>query len=369
MYFYSVKPKMQSLSNHAVGQGPESESKLVVLATGGTIAGTADSATDNTGYVAAQLGVEHLLAAVPALPALLASQARPCTLVGEQLAQLDSKDMSHEVWRKLALRVAELLADPSVRGIVITHGTDTLEETAYFLHRVLAPTKPVVLTAAMRPATSMHADGPQNLLDACSVALHPGAQGVVVAFASVVWAGAEVRKAHTYRIEAFDGGDASPLARLEDGVLTQLRPWPGQLRSLGMPAGIVSAMLELPALGPEVLKPLPWPSVQLVFNHAGADGSVVDALLALGTQQPFAAVRGLVVAGTGNCTLHETLEAALERASRSGVQVLRATRVARGGVRDKAGEAWLNAGSLTPAQARVELLLRLLSAEAGAQGD
>ena len=151
-----------------------SSKKLVVLGTGGTIAGTAQRAADNLGYTAAQLGVGQLLEAVPGLAHLLAGR----TLVSEQVAQIDSKDMSFVVWQQLALRVSHYLAQPDVTGLVITHGTDTLEETAYFLHAVLPGTllagKPVVLTCAMRPASSLTLDGPQNLLDAVAVATAPG---------------------------------------------------------------------------------------------------------------------------------------------------------------------------------------------------
>src|SRR5580765_4402843 len=122
---------------------------VVVLGTGGTIAGAARDATDNVGYVAAQRGVAELLREVPAL----AAPPDGAPIEAEQVAQLDSKDMTHAVWRTLALRCAHHLARPEVAGIVVTHGTDTLEETAWFLQRVLAPAdKPIVLTAAMRPA-------------------------------------------------------------------------------------------------------------------------------------------------------------------------------------------------------------------------
>ncbi|HEY9237773.1 MAG TPA: asparaginase, partial [Burkholderiaceae bacterium] len=126
-------------------------SVVVVLGTGGTIAGTASDASDHIGYVAAQRGVGELLQAVPALTGAGAGAA----IESEQVAQLDSKDMTHAVWRELAQRCAHHLARPEVAGIVVTHGTDTLEETAWFLQRTLAPQRPIVLTAAMRPATAM----------------------------------------------------------------------------------------------------------------------------------------------------------------------------------------------------------------------
>jgi L-asparaginase len=303
-------------------------SKVVVLGTGGTIAGTAASATDAVGYTAAQLGVAQLVAAVPAL----AGQ----DLEAEQVAQLDSKDMDFATWQRLAERCAFHLARDEVAGVVVTHGTDTLEETAYLLHRVLAPAKPLVLTAAMRPATSVQADGPQNLLDAVAVARDAGAQGVLAVLAGRVWAGAELRKVHTLRLDAFDAGDAGPLAAVEEG---RLRWWRAAPRGKA---------LGLERIARDAAQ---WPWVEVVFNHAGASGRVVDALVA-------ERVAGIVAAGTGNGTLHRDLEAALLRAQAAGVRVLRTTRCAAGPV---LGEAALpSAGTLSPWQARVELLLQLL---------
>ena len=190
-------------------------SKLVILGTGGTIAGTAARPDDAVGYTAARLGIGHLVAAVPAL--------RDADLELEQIAQIDSKDMDVATWQALAARAAHHLARAEVRGVIVTHGTDTLEETAYLLQRVLAPFKPLVLTGAMRPATSIAADGPANLADAVATARDAHAHGVLVAFAGRVWSGAELRKVHSYRTDAFNAGDAGPLALVEEGALRWLR--------------------------------------------------------------------------------------------------------------------------------------------------
>ena len=306
------------------------DSKIVILGTGGTLAGTAADPGDNVGYRAAQIGVAELVARIPALADV--------ALQTEQVAQIDSKDMSFAIWRALAARVAYHVDRSDVAGVVITHGTDTLEETAYLLQRVLSPDKPVVLTAAMRPASALFSDGPQNLLDAVRVAQHPGAQGVVVALAGRIHSGLDVRKLHTYRVDAFGSGDAGALGTVQEGLLTLWRPWPG------------GAALGLPLMARE--KP---PRVAIVTSHGDADGSIVDALRAHG-------IDGIVVAGTGNGSLHRRLEAALMRArDDGGVQVLRCSRVAQGAVVPTALDAFESAGSLTPGQARVELLLRLLS--------
>ena len=144
---------------------------IVVLGVGGTIAGTAASPQDGVDYAAGQLRAADLVARIPALAAW--------RLQTEEVARIDSKDIDFAVWAKLATSVAYHLDRSDVAGIVVTHGTDTLEETAYLLQRVLAPDKPVVLTAAMRPATALGADGPRNLLDAVRVAALEGARGVV----------------------------------------------------------------------------------------------------------------------------------------------------------------------------------------------
>jgi L-asparaginase len=306
-------------------------SKIVVLGTGGTLAGTASDPGDNVGYRAGQIGIAALVERIPALAGM--------ALQTEQVAQIDSKDMGHAVWRRLATRVAHHIELADVAGVVITHGTDTLEETAYLLQRVLAPHKPVVLTAAMRPASALLSDGPQNLLDAVRVAGHPGARGVVAVLAGRIHSALDVRKIHTYRVDAFGSGDAGALGAIQEGLLTLWRPWPN------------GEALGLPVLARE--KP---PRVAIVTSHADADGSVVDALRAHG-------IDGIVVAGTGNGTLHHGLEQALLRArEEGGVQVLRCSRVADGAVVPTTRDAFESAGALTPAQARVELLLRLLRA-------
>ena len=311
-----------------------SASCLVVLGTGGTISGKAGSARDNVGYSAGLVGVSDLLDGVPGLDALT---GRGLRLEAEQLAQIDSKDMSHAVWRRLAERVAAHLAREDVSGIVITHGTDTLEETAYLLQRVLSPAKPVVLTAAMRPASSSEADGPANLRQALEVASLPDARGVLAVVAGTVWSGLEVRKVHPYRLDAFSAGDAGPIGYLEEGRLRRLRDWPR-----GEPLGL------------DVLAAEVWPEVQIVVSHGGADGRLVDLLRAAGVQ-------GIVVACTGNGTIHDDLRASLMRAGQAGVAVLRALRHGAGEILPGSAETLPSAAGLTPAQARVELLLRLLA--------
>lgn len=321
--------------------------KLIVLGTGGTIAGTAALDGDNIGYTAAQIGVAQLLHAIPALAEL------PCELVSEQVAQIDSKDMSFSLWQRLLVRTVYWLADPQVQGVVITHGTDTLEETAFFLHlalpRDLLGAKPVVLTCAMRPATALNSDGPQNIRDAIAVALTPGAKGVVAVCAGTLHTAMDVQKIHTYRLDAFDSGDAGPLGYVEEGAVRLLKNWPLAPESIAYNA-IKNIDIQSN-----------WPRVEMVMNHAGASALMVDALLAQSASGQVEPVRGIVVAGTGNGSLHHDLEAALLRAQASGVAVRRSTRCAMGQVIPVLNAAIAHSEGLSPVKARIALMLELMA--------
>jgi L-asparaginase len=320
--------------------------KILVLGTGGTIAGTASSASDNIGYTAAQVGVAQLLDALPALTNVL----RNHELHSEQVAQVDSKDMRFDIWLVLAQAVTHHLAKPDVTGVVITHGTDTLEETAFFLHNVLPPelinAKPVVLTAAMRPASSASPDGPQNLMDAVAVALTEGAHGVVAVCTGTVHSAQDVQKSHTYQLNAFSSGDAGPLAYVEEAQVRLLKNWP-----------LAQVNKALKAIE-NAANQIGWPRVDIVMNYAGVDGAVVDALLR--PSDGVAPVRGLVVAGTGNGTIHHDLEAALRRALQAGVKVVRATRCANGRVLSTAQSEFAHSNGLSPVKARIALMLDLM---------
>jgi L-asparaginase len=311
---------------------------IVILGTGGTIAGRAASVSDNIGYTAAQVGVEELLAAIPAL-------AQAGTVQTEQVAQIDSKDMSFAVWAQLATRVSHYLGQPDIQGIVITHGTDTLEETAFFLQALLAPAKPVVLTCAMRPATALVPDGPQNLLDAVAVARHAGAQGVVAVCAGVIHGAADIQKVHTYRLDPFSSGDAGPTGYVEEGAVRLLRNWPEP--KAGYTQGAIKNIAKL-------TRPADVPRVEIVMNHAGAGGAMVQALQAQGVQ-------GLVVAGTGNGSLHHELEAALLKAQAAGVKVVRASRCLNGRILPTPADQIPDSEGLSPVKARVQLILQLLA--------
>ncbi len=294
--------------------------KIVVLATGGTIAGLAANADQPDQYIAGQVGVEDLL------QGLLSNDKELCA---EQVAQIDSKDMSFALWQSLLGRVAQALAQEDVEGVVITHGTDTMEETAYFLQTVLQPVKPVALTGAMLPANAPDSDGPANLKHALSWVQAPNASGVTVVCAGQVHAGDAVQKIHSHQRDPFAS------------------------RGLSEPC----KALQVPSVA-QVLACTCWPRVELVYSHAGADGRLVRGLMAHDAPQ------GWVVAATGNGTVHQDLEAALCEAQKQGAQVLRASRCALGGVKSDATDVLPHAGGLSAVQARVALLLHLLALQA-----
>ncbi len=309
---------------------------VVVLGTGGTIAGTSSSASDHTAYTAGQLGVQYLLDAVPGLKDSL--QGRD--LVCEQLAQLDSKDMDHATWQVLGQRCTHWLAQSDVRGIVITHGTDTLEETAWFLEQVLHTTKPVVLTCAMRPATALTPDGPQNLLDAMAVVGDPLACGVLAVCAGRIHNAGAVQKVHPYRLDAFSSGDAGPLGWIEQGHVRWVNQGSGAVVDVSTHVALTLPVSE-------------WPWVEVLHSHAGVEARQVRSLVAAG-------VKGLVVAGTGNGTVHQNLLHALIEAQAQGVTVRLTTRCAEGQLVGQSSVLQMAPRGLNAYKARVSLMLDLM---------
>ncbi|RYF75120.1 MAG: asparaginase [Comamonadaceae bacterium] len=322
--------------------------RLVVLGTGGTISGEAASAADNLGYSAGSVTIGRIVEEIAPPPGHV--------LVPQDVAQLDSKDMDFQTWQALAGICQQWLEQPDVVGVVITHGTDTLEETAYFLDQVLPPGKPLVLTCAMRPASSLAPDGPQNVRDALALAATPHASGVMVVCAGVVHAAVDAQKVHTYRLDAFSSGDVGPIGFIEEGGLRQARSW----ATTRFSPELARAVLATP--------PEAWPRIDVVTSHAGARSDIVDALLGA-RERGLMRLDGLVVAATGNGTLHRSLELGLRRAEAAGVVVRRATRCSQGRILAAPGEAFEEAGALSPVKARIRLLLDLLERQTGARHD
>ena len=314
--------------------------KWVVLGTGGTIAGTAASALDHTGYSSAQISIEELIRSLPGLSEVLQNRQ----LEVEQVAQLDSKDMDHATWLLLAKRCSHWLEQPEVKGVVVTHGTDTLEETAWFLQQVLQPIKPIVLTCAMRPATALGGDGPQNLIDALVVVSDPMSRGVLAVCAGVIHTARRVQKVHPYRLDAFSSGDAGPLGWVES---QQVR-WAVNPQFAEISSADTKSVLN--RLLPEVKN---WPRVEVVWSHAGARRELVDAVVASG-------VDGFVVACTGNGTVHYQLGDALLDAQARGVAVCLSTRCPLGQLVNIPGGSHPDTEGLSVVKARISLMLQLM---------
>ncbi len=313
----------------------------MVLGTGGTIAGLSAGMVDSRDYLAAQKPVSELLTGFAAPDG--------SELLSEQVAQIDSKDMDLAVWQKLLQRCVHWLAQADVQGLVITHGTDTLEETAFLLQTVLAPRKPVVLTCAMRPANAPDADGPRNLRDALAVAACAGAQGVLAVCAGRILGAQDVQKVHSSRLDAFSAGEAGDIGRVHQGRVERARDWP----QAELPQeNVMEALLCATVL----------PRVEILLSHAAACGATVDALAdpAVAARYGAPPLRGLVLAGTGGGTVHRELEAALRRAQAAGVRVQRSTRCADGFLQPRPADVFPVAAGLSPVKARLALMLALL---------
>jgi L-asparaginase len=317
---------------------------IVVLATGGTIAGAAASDVQ-AGYTSGQVGVEQLLAAVPQAKKL-------AVLRGEQVSNIGSQDMNDDVWLKLASRVNELTAANDVNGVVITHGTDTIEETAYFLNLVVKSRKPVVLTAAMRPSTALSADGPLNFFNAVAVAANKEAagRGVLVVVNDWIHGASSLTKTSTTAVQTF----LSPLSGLIGTVAY------GQVDFYRGPVGRHTTESEFSLAGTTSL-----PRVDIVMAHENMDGALIDAAVAAGA-------RGVVIAGVGNGNLTKAAVDTLAKHAKNGIACVRASRVTTGHVGrnvelddDKLG--FIASMDLNPQKARVLLRLALLKTRTPAE--
>jgi L-asparaginase len=313
----------------------EKRSKVVVLGTGGTIAGWAPDPSKGRQYQAGELTASDLV------QGLGDGQDH---IVTEEVARIDSKNMGWPVWEKLVARVQHWLDQEDVQGVVVTHGTDTLEETAILLHTLFSGLKTVVITGAMRAANVPEPDGPGNLRQALAMAGAPGSAGVVCVFAGQVHAAASLTKVDCQALNAF--GSADPVAwdlALENLDALQKRFAQQATPAVGLPPKALAQVAT-------------WPWVELVFNHAAQDGAVVIALLESKTSP-----QGWVVAGTGNGTMSQGLEAALNLAQQRGAWVWRTSRCAKGQVQAQAGEAFQTTAELNPYKARVVLALTLVA--------
>ena len=306
---------------------------LALIGTGGTIAGAASAASVSTDYQPASLSLAAVVDTVPEL------RARYIIEVSQPM-QLASYDVRPEHWLDLHAAVMQAVNNPDVVGIVVTHGTDTLEETATFLHLSVDSDKPIVVVGAMRPATAYSADGPANLLDACSVAACTGARGrgTLVVMNGRIHSGLWVGKRHVSSVEAFD----SPLAGAVGEVADQAVQW---FRAVG----------RAPTVAWQT--PTTWPRVDMVVAYAGVDDTALRAFVAAGAQ-------GIVHAGFGNANTPTAYRAFIQSLPAQGVLVARCARfitgsVTRASVYADAQHGILTAGPLPPHKVRIVMLLGL----------
>ena len=303
---------------------------VVLLATGGTIAGTGD-AGKTTGYSAGELDVASLLASVPGVEEL-------ANVRGVQVCNISSTEMTSAYWVQMAKTINELAEDEAVSGFVVTHGTDTLDETAYFLHLACKTDKPVVVTGAMRPATATSADGPMNLCQSIALAASPEAKGrgTTVVFSDGIYCGRDVQKVNTFRCDAFNGKDMGFLGYIQDA----------NIRFYNSSDRAHSTATEFDVSGIDEL-----PKVGVLYSNVGADAELVDAMLNLG-------VKGIILCGSGAGGTSQAIADKLGGASDAGVPVISCSRIANGLI-DAYYDKLIPGDNLPPQKAATLLALAL----------
>jgi L-asparaginase len=317
--------------------------KVVILATGGTIAGAGSAGS--YGYKSGEFKVEDLIKAVPNLDKL-------ALLTGEQVANIGSQDMNDAVWIKLADRINELLDSRNVDGIVVTHGTDTLEETGYFLNLVVKSNKPVVLVGSMRPATAVSPDGPGNLYNGVAVAASKDAagRGVLIVLNDKIQGARDTTKMNTTNVETFDSPNRGPVGFVNSGKISWLQRM-NKKNTTGSEFS-VDAGTKLPR-------------VDIIYAHSNMDATLIDNAIRDGAA-------GIVVAGVGDGNMSKGAIEALARAAKSGVAVVRSSRVPTGLVLrnneiNDDEEGFIASGELNPPKSRVLLQLALMKSHEPAQ--
>jgi L-asparaginase len=334
-YFICLATVMALMFSSAAQAKP----KIKILATGGTIAGAQTSSTQ-VGYKSGSFSVDDLIKAVPHLGDL-------ADLSGEQVANIGSQTMNHEVWLKLAKRVNEVLAEDDCDGVVITHGTDTMEETAYFLSLVVHSDKPVVLVGSMRPATATSADGPANLYNAVALAGSPEARGLgpLVVLNDEIHYAREAQKMNSTSLNTFQSPN-----RGRAGVMNV-----GTIHLFNKNTTRFGSKSEFSVDGKSVSD---LPRVEIIYSYANVGPEVVNFLVKDGA-------KGIVLAGVGDGNSTDAVIAALAEAAKKGVVVCRATRTGSGLVvrnvevnDDKMG--FITSMELSPQKARILLMLGLM---------
>ena len=305
---------------------------IVILATGGTIAGQSDSQIDTTGYKAGVVGVDVLIKAVPEISNI-------ANISVEQVANIDSADMTNEIWLKLANRIDALLSQSNVDGIVITHGTDTMEESAFFLNLVIHSDKPIVITGAMRPASALSADGPKNLYNAVSLAANKDSKnrGVMIVMNDRIQSARFASKTHRINTDSFSSPNAGDMGYIVDGrVFFNYK--------IDKPHTTTS-MFNI-----RNIKTLP--KVDILYSYANDGSSVAaKALFDNGTE-------GIVVAGSGNGSIHKYQKETLERLISNGLLVVKSSRI-DSGITTSDEKDFIASNDLNPRMARILLMLSL----------
>ena len=343
---YKVRPLILVLTLATVCPYSLAQNKpnVVILATGGTIAGAAASGTQS-GYTSGAVGIDAMVKAVPGIEKL-------ANIKGEQVANVGSQDISFDIMLKLARRINELLPTPGVDGIVVTHGTDTMEETAYFLNLTVKSDKPVVMVGSMRPSTAVSADGPLNLYNAVGVAADPKAKGrgVLVVMNDQIHGAHSLTKTSTTSVQTF----MSPLRGLVGLVAYGKNDW------YNNPPWKHTSQSEF-----EISKVTTLPRVDIVFADADMSPDLIDASVNAGA-------KGIVIAGVGNGNMNKGSVEAAARAVKKGVVVVRSSRVATGLV-DRNVEinddenGFIASDELNPQKSRILLSLALLNHNQPAQ--
>lgn len=313
----------------------KAKSRIAILGTGGTIAGFIDSTIATTGYTAGAIDIDVLIKAVPQIRDL-------ADISWEQIANIDSSNMCDEIWLRLAKKIAKLFAE-GIDGVVITHGTDTMEETAYFLNLTIKSDKPVVLVGAMRPSTAISADGPKNLYNAVALVANKEAKnkGVMVAINDKILSARGVVKTHSLNVDAFSSPDFGDLGYIVDGKAFFYN-------------NVTKAHTKNAPF--DVSKLTSLPKVDILYSYSN-DGSGVaaKALFEHGT-------KGIVVAGSGAGSIHKNQKDVLKELLKKGLKVVVSSRVVAGCVAvsdsdEKLG--FISAEDLNPQKARVLLMLAL----------
>jgi L-asparaginase len=320
------------------------KANVIILATGGTIAGAAATGTQSS-YTSGSVTIDAMIDSVPGIRDL-------ANLKGEQVANVGSQDISFDIMLKVAKRINELLPTAAVDGIVVTHGTDTMEETAYFLNLVVKSEKPVVMVGSMRPSTAVSADGPLNLYNAVAVAADPKAKdrGVMVVMNDHIHAAHSLTKTSTTDVQTF----MSPLRGLLGVTAYGKNDW------YNKPPWKHTTQTDF-----DIASTTKLPRVDVVFADADMSPDLIDASVNSGA-------KGIVIAGVGNGNMNKVSVDAAARAVKKGVVVVRSSRVATGlvgrNVEVKDDElGFIASDELNPQKSRILLSLALLKQRPAAQ--